>query len=100
MLGSPARDGRNSLTRPPASRTSSPPAIQSHGWSTDSKYASNRPLATYARSRGRSEATHVSHFAQDAGEDARVEPRLLGDVRETGGDARGRHVGFVSLPGG
>src|SRR2546430_1528467 len=50
MLGSPARDGRTSLTRRPASRTSSPPAIQSHGWSTDSKYASNRPLATYARS--------------------------------------------------
>src|SRR5438552_3801518 len=44
MFGRPGCAGRSSLTRPPASRTSSAPAIQSHGWSTDSKYASNRPL--------------------------------------------------------
>src|SRR3989475_3966484 len=37
MFGRPGCEGRSSLTRPPASRTSSAPAIQSHGWSTDSK---------------------------------------------------------------
>ena len=48
MCGCPSRACVSSVTRPPASRTSSAPAFQSHGLSTDSKYASQRPDADVA----------------------------------------------------
>src|SRR5207237_2275130 len=47
IRGNAGSKGVSSVTRPPASRTSIAPAIQSQGFSTDSKYPPYRPAAVH-----------------------------------------------------
>ena len=48
------------VTAPPASRTRSSPAAESHGERDTSKYASTRPAATHARSSAADPARRMS----------------------------------------
>ena len=70
---------------PPASRTRSSPAAESHGERDTSKYASTRPATTHARSSAADPGpADVTHLARDPREDRGLRGSLGRVVAEPG----------------